>query len=206
MSRIVLVRHGNTGWNEGAGERFRGRSDIDLNDIGIRQAEATAAQMSRWKIATIYSSPLPRAMTTARILAQPLNMEPHPAEGLIDIDYGEWQGLSLEEAKSRDPQRYSQWLEDPSLATFPRGEGLDQVRSRVVGAVDSLLSSHPEGTLVLVSHKVVCKVLMCHFLGLELSRFWQVEQYTCAINQVDFGPSFPVVTLFNDICHLKDVR
>lgn len=205
-SRILLVRHGHTGWNEGAEEKFRGRADIDLDALGVRQAEATAARISRWDVAAIYSSPLPRAMTTARILASSLNIEPGADNGLIDIDYGTWQGLSLGQAQTQGPQLYSQWLESPHLALFPSGEGLEQVRSRVVAAVENVLSYHTEQTIVLVSHKVVCKVLMGVFLGLELSHFWHIEQHTCAINQVDVKPLAPIVTLLNDTSHLQGVE
>jgi broad specificity phosphatase PhoE len=205
VGRIILVRHGQTGWNEGVGERFRGRSEIDLDELGVRQAEATAPRITQWEVAAVYSSPLKRAMSTAQILADSLNIEPCPIDGLIDIDYGAWQGLSLEEAQADDSRLYSLWLESPHLATFPEGEALDQVRSRAVAAVDSILSSHPEQPVVLVSHKVVCKVLMCSFLGLELSQFWQVEQHTCAINEVEIGVPSPVVKLLNDTCHLRDM-
>jgi broad specificity phosphatase PhoE len=205
VGRIILVRHGQTGWNEGVGERFRGRSEIDLDELGVRQAEATAPRITQWEVAAVYSSPLQRAMSTAQILADSLNIEPCPIDGFIDIDYGAWQGLSLMEARSHDPQLYSLWLESPHLAVFPHGEGLDRVRSRAVDAVENILASHPEQPVVLVSHKVVCKVLMCSFLGLELSQFWQVEQHTCAINEVEIGVHSPVVKLLNDTCHLRDM-
>jgi len=205
VGHIFLVRHGHTGWNEGVGERFRGRSEIELDELGVRQAEAAAPRIAQWEAAAVYPSPLQRAMSTARILADFLNTEPCPIDGLIDIDYGAWQGLSLMEARSNDPQLYSLWLESPHLAIFPQGEGLNQVRSRAVAAVESILSSHQEQPVILVSHKVVCKVLMCSFLGLELSQFWQVEQHTCAINEVDIGVPSPVVRLLNDTCHLRDM-
>ena len=206
MIRIILVRHGHTPWNEGSGERFRGRSALDLNELGIRQAEATAPCIAKVKVAALYTSPLPRAMTTARILARSLNIEPTPLEGLIDIDYGDWQGLSAEEAEARYPKPYSLWLQSPHLVAFPKGESLEQVLSRAMAAIEALSTIHPDQTIVLVSHKVVCKVLMCAFLGLELSQFWQVEQQTCCINGVEIKAPSPVVGLLNDTCHLRGVR
>ena len=205
VGHIVLVRHGHTGWNEGVGERFRGRSEVDLDELGVRQAEATASRICQWEVAAVYSSPLQRAMSTARILADSLNVDPCPIDGLVDIEYGAWQGLSLREAQSRDSELYSMWLEYPHLARFPEGEALGQVQSRAVAAVESVSFSQPEQPVIIVSHKVVCKVLMCAFLGLELSQFWQVEQDTCAINQVDIGTVSPVVILLNDTCHLQEV-
>jgi broad specificity phosphatase PhoE len=145
-------------------------------------------------------------MTTAQILARSLNIEPTPLEGLIDIDYGDWQGLSAEEAEAQYPKLYSLWLESPHLVAFPKGESLEQVLSRAMAAIEALSTIHSDQTVILVSHKVVCKVLMCTFLGLELSQFWQVEQHTCCINGVEIKPPSPVVGLLNDTCHLSGVR
>ncbi len=104
MTQIILVRHGQTEWNRV--ERFRGRANLDLNEVGIRQAEATAERVARWTVAAIYSSPLPRAKTTAQILARRLGLEVELLPGLIDIDYGQWQGLSPDEAAVRDSTLY----------------------------------------------------------------------------------------------------
>ena len=205
MTRILIVRHGQTEWNEGMGERFRGRADLDLDSVGVEQAEAAAAMMHRWPVSAVYSSPLPRTMTTGRILAGPFGLPVQQLEGLIDIDYGEWQGLSLEEAEARDGQLYSRWMRSPHLVTFPRGEGLAQVRQRVVTALEGLLSSHPDDTVVLVSHKVVCKILICHLLGLDNSHFWQVEQYPCALSVAETRRGNLMLALVNDTCHLKDL-
>jgi broad specificity phosphatase PhoE len=206
VTRIILVRHGQTGWNEGIGERFRGRTNLDLNETGINQAEATAGRIAQWQIEAVYFSPLPRAMSTARILARPFNLQPQPLEGLIDIDYGRWQGLSLKEAESQDPQLYSLWLRSPHLVTFPQGEGLEGVQNRVVGALETLQTCHPNHSLILVSHKVVCKVLICYLLGVDSSHFWQIEQHPCAINLIEATGKSLVLTLLNDTCHLKNIK
>jgi len=203
LTRIMLIRHGQTAWNEGDGERLRGRSDIELDEMGIRQAEATAAGVAQWEVAAIYSSPLRRAVTTADILAEPLKLQVQPTEGLIDIDYGKWQGLSLEETAADDNKLYQLWLKSPHLVTFPQGESLEQVRKRVVGAVDTLVPKHSGQTIVLVSHKVVCKVLLCSLLGLDNSHFWQVQQDLCAINIFEADESGFAICRLNDTCHLK---
>ena len=206
MTQAIIIRHGQTAWNEGRGERFRGRAEIDLDELGVKQAEATARRLARWKVEAVYSSPLFRAVRTAQILAKKFNLQPQIASGLIDIDYGEWQGLSLKEAEAQDNKLYSRWLYSPHLVTFPRGESLEQVQKRVVAQLNSLLLRHPEQTILLVSHKVVCKVLILSLLGLGLPHFWQVEQDTCAINLVEKRGNNIVVKLLNDTCHLKNLR
>jgi len=206
VTRIIIIRHGQTKWNEGEGERFRGRANLDLDEQGIRQAEATAARISQWQVNRIYSSPLKRSMSTAQILARPFNLQAQPLEGLIDIDFGTWQGLSPAEVARRDSELYSLWLHCPHLVTFSQGESLDQVRDRVAITFDRLLQQHQGQTIVVISHKVVCKVLICHLIGLDNSHFWQVEQDTCAINLVEVRDSALAIALLNDTCHLKRVR
>jgi len=206
LTRIIIVRHGQTAWNEGKGERFRGRADVELDDKGISQAEATAKRIAREKVDTIYSSPLKRTMRTAEALAEPSGLPVQPLEGLIDIDFGKWQGLSLKEAAADDPKLYELWLHSPHLVTFPQGENLGHVQQRIVTALETLIPKHPEHTIVLVSHKVVCKVLLCHFLGLDTSRFWRVGQDTCAVNIVEVIDNNFVMALLNDTCHLEELE
>ncbi len=206
MTRIIVVRHGQTAWNEGQGERFRGRAEVELDDKGIKQAGATAARLAQWEAAAIYSSPLKRALSTANILAEPLKLQVQPTEGLIDIDYGRWQGLSLKEAVEDDSKLYELWLKSPHLVTFPQGESLEQVQKRVVSAVESLVPQHPGQSIVLVSHKVVCKVLFCSLLGLDTSHFWELQQDPCAINLVEVGENAVAIVSLNDNCHLKELK
>jgi broad specificity phosphatase PhoE len=201
LTRFVLIRHGQTEWNRV--ERFRGRADLDLDDTGIRQAEAAAERLPRWEIAALYSSPLRRALMTAQILASQLELAVQPLEGLIDIDFGDWQGLSAKEAAAQDGQLFRQWLERPQEVRFPHGENLQDVRQRITATIDSLVENHSEQTVALVSHNVVCRVLLCVVLGVDNSHFWQLGQDVAAINVFEVGDGNPVLSLLNDTCHLK---
>jgi phosphoserine phosphatase len=201
--QIILVRHGQTEWN--LGERFRGRTDLELTALGLRQAEATARHLARWPVSAVYASPLKRAMKTGETIAGHLGLQIEPHEGLIDMDFGSWQGLSLAEAEKSDPSLYHVWVESPHLVTFPDGEGLAQIRQRVDSVLKGLRESYKDETVVLVSHKVVCKVMALFFLGLDNSRFWQVEQDLCAINIFSVGEDRSFVMRLNDTCHLRDL-
>jgi broad specificity phosphatase PhoE len=203
LTRFILVRHGQTEWNRV--ERFRGRADLALDETGRRQAEAAALRLKGEQIAAIYSSPLKRTIETASILARQLKLPVQPFEGLLDIDFGSWQGLSPEEAAQQDSQLYQKWLEHPHEVRFPHGESLDIVRQRVVSGVEDVASKHNDQTVVLVSHKVVCQVLMCAMIGLDNSHFWQVRQDVNAINIFELRDGAPLVMLVNDTCHLKNM-
>jgi broad specificity phosphatase PhoE len=111
--------------------------------------------------------------------------------------------MTHQEAQADDPNLYSLWLKRPQLVTFPGGEGLADIRTRAVSAVEGLTPKHDGQTVVLVSHKVVIKVLLCHFLGLGDSHFWRFQQGFCAVNVVEVDGSSTVVHLINDVCHLE---
>ncbi len=201
MTRFILVRHGQTAWNRK--ERFRGRADLLLNETGLRQAYAAALYLKDRRVAAIYASPLKRTLETAQVIANQMGLPVHPLEGLIDINFGSWQGLTTEEAAKQDSELYKTWLEHPHKVRFPGGERLADVRERVKAAVEELAARHPNQTVLLVSHMVVCKVLLCAMLGLDSSHYWQVGQDMCAINAFEIREGVPTVTLVNDTCHLK---
>lgn len=201
MARFILIRHGQTQWNQK--ERFRGWVDIDLDETGIRQAEAAAPRIARWEVAAIYSSPLRRAMATAEIIAHPLGIPVAPLEGIIDMNFGVWQGLSIDEVKQNYPALFKLWRYSPQILEIPQGDSLEDVRKRAAATIDDLAARHKDATVVLVTHRVVCKVLLCHLLGLDNSHFWQIEQDTAAINIFEMSEGNATVTLLNDTCHLR---
>jgi broad specificity phosphatase PhoE len=198
---LVVVRHGRTEWN--LGERFRGRASIGLDEVGVEQAGDASRALARYQPRAIYASPLERAARTAGIIGLALGLEAVPLPQLIDMDFGDWTGLTLEEAAQKDGQLYKLWAKAPHRVKFPGGEGLADVRQRVEEAVAMVRERHPQDTVVLVSHKVVCKVLVLALLGWENSRFWQVEQDLAAISVFDFRSGRASALLINDTCHLK---
>lgn len=204
MTRIILVRHGQTEWNRE--ERFRGRVDIDLDETGVRQAEAAADKIARWDVAAIYSSPLKRAMATAQIIASHLGLPVEPLDGIIDMDFGIWQGLSIGEARRRYGEFFDVWLHSPQRLKIPEGETLEDVQRRAVATIDDMVARHQNETVALVSHRVVCKVLLCHLLGVDNSHFWQVAQDNAAINLFELGEGWSSLRLLNDTCHLRNLK
>ncbi len=140
MTDIILVRHGETEWN--VAEIFRGRIDIELNETGIKQAELLAEYLSDLKIDAIYSSPLKRALKTAEIIASYHKFDVETAPGLIDFNYGKWQGLSHQEVKDKYKELYAEWIKNPHQVKMPAGESLDEVRERAMGVVDDVIAKY----------------------------------------------------------------
>src|SRR2546423_15597935 len=110
-THFIFVRHGETDWNRV--KRFRGRAEIPLNENGMDQVTRTAARLANERIDAAFASPLGRTMRTAEIIAQPHGVRIEAEPALMDIDYGEWQGWTPEEAAQRGPERYKLWLTAP---------------------------------------------------------------------------------------------
>jgi broad specificity phosphatase PhoE len=203
MAEIILVRHGETAWN--VEEVFRGRLDIELNERGIKQAELLAESLSELKIEAVYSSPLKRALKTAEVIARRQRLEVRVSPGLIDGDFGQWQGLSLKEVRNKYTELYEQWATSPQLVKIPGGESLDEVRERALKVVDGVVAEHG-GRVVLVSHRVVNKVLICALLGLDNSHFWNIRQDVAATTTFGHQGGRFVLVKHNDTSYLRPLQ
>ena len=205
MTRIVLVRHGQTAWNRVA--RFRGRADVELDEIGLKQAEATGRHLAaRWPVVAVYASPLSRTMRTAEEIARAQDLVAQPLGGLVDINFGEFQGLLAKDAAEQHPNLYRAWMEAPHTVNFPGGESLAIVRCRLAAVLDETVARHRGQTVALVAHTVVNRVLLCIALEWGNDRFWRMGQETCAVNvfDIDEDGTFTII-LLNDTCHLQDL-
>ena len=178
MTEIILARHGETKWN--VEEVFRGRTDIELNQTGIKQAELLAKYLSKHKIDAIYSSPLKRAVKTAETIAGYHGLDIKVAPGLIDFDCGDWHGLLRQEVQDKYKELYDLWVNHPDKVKIPGGESLNDVGERAISVLDDVIAKHG-GTVILVAHRVVNKVLTCALLGLDNSHFWNIRQDICGI-------------------------
>jgi len=203
MTEIILARHGETEWN--VKEVFRGRIDIELNQTGIKQAELLAEYLSDLKLDAIYSSPLTRALNTAEMIASYHKLDVEIAPGLIDFDYGKWQGLPHQEVKDKYKELYAEWIKNPHQLKIPAGESLDEVRKRAISVVGNIIAKY-EGTVVLVSHRVVNKVLICALLGLDNSYFWNIRQDTCGITTFIYENERFILTEHNNTSYLKPLH
>ena len=203
MTQIILARHGETEWN--VAEVFRGRIDIELNETGIKQAELLAEYLSHMKIDAVYSSPLKRALKTAEIIASYHKTGVEVALGLIDFNYGEWQGLAHQEVRNKYKELYAEWINSPDQVKIPTGESLSDVRGRAMGVVSNVIAKY-EGIVVLVSHRVVNKVLICALLGLDNCHFWNIKQDTCGITTFIYEDRRFILTEHNNTSYLKPIH
>jgi len=201
MTRILLVRHGETEWNRV--ERFRGSADIPLNENGLRQAELLTRRIAaEWKPVAVYTSPLSRAIKTGEAIAKlcQLPVQIHP--GLSDVNYGEWLGLTPEEVKKRWPELYERWRTRPETLHFPGGESLDERQRIGVSAVKGIAERYPGETVVCVGHTVINRLIILGLLGLDKSYFWRIKQDNCALNVIEKKGDIFICSTLNETGHL----
>jgi probable phosphoglycerate mutase len=201
-TRMVLVRHGST---ELSGLRYSGRVDPELNDKGIGQARALARRLAalRGDKPAVVSSPLRRTTATAATIAEALDAEVSTDDGLLETDFGQWEGRTFAEVKQHWKAERKAWRTDSSVAP-PGGESVNQVARRVRAARDRLLAAYPGRTVVVVSHVTPIKLLLCSALNAPSSSVFRMHLDTASVSTVDWYPDrVPLVRLVNDTAHLR---
>lgn len=181
---IWLVRHGETQWT--VEQRFNGRRNLPLIDVGREHCQRLATQLATQPLDAIISSPLLRSKETAEILARPHGVAVMIDKRLEEMDYGKWEGLTYKEAQSLDIDLYSQWESDPSTVAPPGGESGEQVAARVVMAFGDILEQHRGQQILIVAHKTINRILLCHIRDLPISGYRRsVSQGPCALNRIE---------------------
>jgi probable phosphomutase (TIGR03848 family) len=181
MTTVLLIRHGE---NSMVGKRLAGRlPDVHLNDNGKKQAEQLAQLLCKAPIKAIYSSPLERAVETAQPLAQELGLPVNIAPGLVELEYGDWQGKTLKQLSRLKLWKVVQ--DKPSEMRFPNGESFVEVQQRAVAEVERIAAAHEEQDMVACfSHGDIIRLLSAHFLGMPLDLFQRVAANTASITVI----------------------
>ena len=183
--RILLARHGETPWN--AEGRYQGQEDIPLSPVGEKQARLLGERLRDVRIDKAVSSPLTRAYHTAQFALGEYRAPMLTTEaGFMEIAHGTWEGLLASEIAERDPDRLQAWREAPDTVQMPGGESLKQVFRRSWEALEwSVEGLGGNDTLLLVAHDAVNRVLLCHVLGIPLSRLWSFRQAPTTLNLLE---------------------
>lgn len=204
MTRLILVRHGETTWNVTG--YYQGRTDTDLSERGRRQAAALARQLRGVQLDAVYSSPLRRALDTVEQVAREAGREVQVECGITEIEHGLWGGLHRSEVEERYGETLRLWLENPTQAEVPGAETLEEVRSRVEEAVACILERNPHQNVLICTHDAVLKVLITSALGLGLDSFWAIQVDNASISILEHGGQRARLVLLNDTCHLGPDR
>lgn len=159
-----MVRHGTTLLNRQ--NRYRGRIDVPLDEQGWQDAWGAAAELREAGVTAIYASPLRRARDTARVIADAMGTATTlDMPGLVNLDYGRWEGLTAEEAAAADPDEYARYLAFTDDAACPGGELLLGAAERTLLSLHVLQLLHPGGVVVAVSHAVIVRLAIAMVTG-----------------------------------------
>jgi broad specificity phosphatase PhoE len=185
MTRLLLIRHGETDWNvEG---RWQGHADVPLNACGHAQAQEVAASLSGTRIDAIYASDLKRAAETAAPLAHSQGLKIRIDPRLREIDQGKWQGLLIEEIQTRYGEEFRRRRENPLEVAPPGGETALQVRERVLTAVKDIHAAHPDQTVAIVSHGFALAVIRAFFEAIPIGRVWDLVPGNGQVVELEIG-------------------
>ncbi len=173
-SRLYLIRHGQTDLNRDA--RFRGLSDVPLNEQGKREAAGAGRLLESSRVERVYTSPVRRAAETAAAIACAIRGTVEVDDDFTDIDYGQWQGLTVDEVRARFGEaQLRSWRKDPCSFTFPGGDSIASVRGRLEPALLGAVTGAEAGSEVaVVSHLAVLKICFVVLMGLDMGYFWKV--------------------------------
>ncbi|MFH1650974.1 MAG: alpha-ribazole phosphatase [Chloroflexota bacterium] len=202
MSRLFLVRHGNTKLN--SAERFWGHTDVELSPEGLWQAEMLRKRLAEEKIDCIYSSNLRRARVTAETIASGHNAAITVCEDLREINFGEVEGLTYREISERFPE-FARTLQDwTARPRFPGGKSHDELDRRVVKFLPRLQDHASEEKVLIVAHAGVLRMLICHLLKVPVRHWHQFHLNLGSLSIMDRYPQGTILNLLNDTSHLKN--
>lgn len=193
MTTLFIVRHALT---EHTGRRLSGRSPgVSLTDEGLAQAQKVSEGLNDVPLRAVYSSPIDRALETARAIAATKGLRVQPRDGLSEVDYGRWTDRPL-----KGLMRTRLWgtiQRFPSAARFPEGESLHDVQARAVGEVEGIRRDHPKDSVCLVSHGDVIKLLLSHYLGVHIDLFQRIFVAPASVSVVNVSEYGPLVLSVN---------
>lgn len=201
MSKLLLVRHANTKGN--SAERFWGQTDVELSKAGIRDAEKLRDRLATEKIDVIYTSQLRRASLTAQIIASRHQTDIIICPELLEINFGEAEGLTFKEIGERYPELIKIWPTRDLTFRYPGGESLGDINSRVIKFLDRLGKHAAEETILIVAHSGILRLLICHLLKLDPLNARKLRTDLASLSIIETYSQLALLTLLNDTSHLR---
>lgn len=191
----VFIRHPQTDINN---ERtVFSRRDPDLNLLGYSQAHLIANWLVSRPVKLVVSSPLKRALEVARLIAVDHGLDVIEDPRLREVDFGELEGVKMDEVRARYPDLVVAWSTTPSRVRWPGGEDLRGAVERMEEAVEEYAKRLPESLVVFVTHGIILKAYLCKVMGIEIDNFRVLKVDLGSVSVVDFGPERNVVELVN---------
>ena len=167
MVTVFVLRHGETAWNKLG--RVMGRTQVPLGADGVQQIQKIAPLVATLEPDAIYTSPLRRAVQTAKVVAAETKLPICKSEGLNEIAYGEWAGRYFEDLI--DDELYRRFIKSPAKTILPGGETISDVQRRGLEVIEEAAQKIPGGRFLFVSHGDVIRAILCHYMKLPLNEY-----------------------------------
>ena len=200
MTRVILVRHARTTWNDQG--KYGGHTDVGLDELGKQQITKVAERLKKYPIKAVYASDLQRAYQTALAIAQIHNLSVEQFGELREINFGQWEGKTYNEIVKEQQELMEAWLKDPFNTKIPDGETMTEMQKRVAKCLLEIVSKHPEENIVVVTHAGPIWTIISHILEVPLQYYWRIKQSNTAVNIIDFYDKQGIICLLNDTSHL----
>lgn len=201
--RLLLARHGQTEWHHD--NRYAGRTDVELTETGKREAQALARRAREEDPTLVVCSPLCRALDTASVAAEACGVELQIEGRLREIDFGEWEGRTLDEVRDTSPAAVEQFEQKPGQRPFPRGEPLSVAAERALEVLNELHEKFEDQTVLVVAHNTLIRLSLCSLLRIPLQQYRKrfPRLYNVAIHEVHLGDTGGSLHTLNDSRHLR---
>ncbi|MBU3160733.1 histidine phosphatase family protein [Clostridium frigoris] len=200
---ITLARHGETNWN--ALGKFQGCQDINLSNEGILQAEYLSKRFIN-NFDFIYTSPLKRALQTAKIIAKKSNTTINVALNLREINFGAWEGLTIKEIQTNFPEKFIKWRNDELDGPMCGGDqSLKKASIRAKNAILEIAKKHKGKNIVIVAHGGIIKAGLIGLFDLKMTMYHKIILGNTSVCKIIFDDDFnPKIITLNDTSHLPD--
>jgi broad specificity phosphatase PhoE len=224
MSRLILVRHGVTAWNQAG--RYQGHRDVPLGEDGRWQTQQVAARLAAEPIDICLTSDLSRARDTAAAIMMGRELALRELPALRELAFGRWEGIPTGDIAVQHPEAWQAWIRDPVTARPPEGETLQELLDRCVTALGEVLElpsrrhephdwfsyaaargqggGEPRRSVLVVSHGGPIRVLLAHLLGVPLRAYWQFAIRPASVSILDLYPEGAIAEVIGETAHLRD--
>jgi probable phosphoglycerate mutase len=194
MTTFLLIRHGHTDW---IGKAIAGHTPgVAISKDGMKQSEALVDRLKSLPVSAIYSSPLQRTLETAEPLSRALNLKVEPRLRLIEVDFGDWTGQTMDQLRS-DPG-WNRFNTLRSLTRAPNGDRMLDVQSRMVDELEELRSIHPGETIAVFSHQDAIKAALAHYAGIPIDLFHRLEIHAASVSILELSDHGPRILCVNN--------
>lgn len=201
--KLYFLRHGQTAFSHA--NAYCGDLDPELTPEGLQMAEAFAAAYKITPWTAVFASPMRRTIATAKPLCDAIGIEMQLRDGLREISYGKWEGMSPEQVNRDFHDDYIRWLAEPGWYSPTGGETGDCIQRRASRVLEEIEQTYTTGNVLVVSHKATIRIMLCELMGIDVGRFRdRIGMPVASVSIVEMAVHGPLLHVMGDRTHLSE--